>query len=172
MSPFVFVYLETWEESLDDLYDGDTFLRSDSPDMILGGTIRDDTYEFQLGPQLSGYYGGRLLIGELTETKNIISVDLILCDSSGNNIVDDFGNPIRCTSSPHDFGNLLDITHRGYDFAYMKCHLKLKPKARFKPHKLFFHCEHPSRRSRRTTSTHRPPIAASTRKNNRKNICK
>ncbi|UJR15341.1 hypothetical protein I4U23_002290 [Adineta vaga] len=134
---------QAWESSLDQVYNDDTFLYSDSPDTIFDSSMKDDSCEFKFDSRFNVFLGGQLLIGELTEKKNIIGVEIILCDSNENSIFDSDGNPILYMSRSHDFGHLLDIVHQSYEFTYVKCRLTLQANSNFDLHNLFFHCARP-----------------------------
>lgn len=93
--------------------------------------IKDNTYEFRFDPQMIDYFGGQLLIGELTEVKSIVRVQVILYDADNN--------PLQFISETHDLGHLLDVKHPGYAFFSVRCLLELRASSPFNPRSLFFH---------------------------------
>ncbi len=132
---------------MDNLYEGDTVPYSYLSDIITDSRIEDDVCQFRFGPEITDYFGDRLLIGELTQLKTVISVQIIFYDDSDSIILDDSGNPIQYTSSRHDLGHLLDILHQGFVFSYAKCLLRLQSDSNFDLHNLFFHFSHSSSRT-------------------------
>jgi hypothetical protein len=128
-----------FETNLDNLDEGDTVPYSYLSDIITDSRIEDDVCQFRFGPQITDYFGNRLLIGELTQLKTVVSVQIIFYDESNDIVNDDSGNPIQYSSSPHDLGHLLDILHQGFVFSYAKCLLKLQRDSNFNIHNLFFH---------------------------------
>jgi hypothetical protein len=124
---------------LDNLDEGDTVPYLYLSDIITDSRIEDGVCQFRFGPQITDYFGDRLIIGELTQLKTVVSVQIIFYDESNGIVNDGFGNPIQYSSSPHDLGHLLDILHQGFAFSYAKCLLKLQPDSNFDPRNIFFH---------------------------------
>ena len=137
-------YSEVFAEHLDEFYEGDTFALRDLSDIITHRRIEDNICQFRLGPQITGYFGDRLLIGELTQLKTVVSVQIIFYDDSDSILLDGFGDSIQYSSSPHVLGHLFDILHPGLVFSYAKCLLQLRPDSNFDLNNLFFHFEHAS----------------------------
>jgi len=126
---------------LDNVYPGDTVSVEDLSEMIIGSKIENDICQLEFDPKILNYFGKRLLIGELTELKRIISLQIIFYDESDNILLDDFGNPREYPSTPDDLGHLLDILYQGFRFSYVKCLLRLQSDSNFDLQNIFFHFE-------------------------------
>jgi hypothetical protein len=124
---------------LDNVYPGETVSVADLSELIIDSKIEDDICQLEFDPKMLNYFGERLLIGELTQLKTIINVQIIFYDENYQIVFDDFGNPIQYTSTPHDLGHHLDILHQGFTFSYVKCLLRFKPDWNFDLTNIFFH---------------------------------
>jgi hypothetical protein len=129
---------------LDSVYPGDTVSVEDLSEMIIGSKIEDDICQLEFDSKIVNYFGKRLLIGELTELKRIISVQIIFYDESDDILFDDVGNPKQYTSTSHDLGHLLDILYQGFRFSSVKCLLRLQSDSNFDLRNIFFHFEESS----------------------------
>ena len=131
-----FSVAEDWEDSLDALFDGDTLLCSDAPEMISDADGKDNVYEFDFSSQMLGSFDGRLLVGERTEVKSVVSVQVILAD--------DVGNRMEYKADSHDLGHLVYIAQQTYVPSSVRCLVTLQPNIRLNPQTLFFHISCPS----------------------------
>lgn len=132
-------YLDFARSQLDNVYRGRTISIRSLTDIITHETLRNDMYEFRMNCPRIDYFGDKLLIGELTELKSIMNVEMICYDNSDMIVIDTSGNPLRYLSSYHQLGHRLDIFHRGYGCSYVTIRFKLQSKTYFDQSKLFFH---------------------------------
>jgi hypothetical protein len=137
-------YLDALRASLEEIYQGRTVIFSDLSYIVTDSRIEDDICQFRFNPQIMDYFSDRLLVGELTQLKTIISVEIIFYDDSDAIVLDNNGNPIQYKSSPHDLGHILDILYRGFIFSYAQCLLRLQPDSSLDFRNIFFHFSHPS----------------------------
>jgi hypothetical protein len=129
---------------LDNVYPGDTVSVADLSEMIIDSKIEDNICQLEFDPKIINYFGERLLIGELTQLKTIISVQVIFYDESDDILFDDVGNPRQYTSTSHDLGHRVDILHQGFRFSYVKCLLRSQSDSKFDLSNIFFHFEESS----------------------------
>jgi hypothetical protein len=124
---------------LDDFYPGNTLPFAVLSDMITDSRTENDVYELQFTPHLTDLFQSRILVGQLNNMDQIISVQISFHDENDDIIRDMSGHLIEYRSSRHDLGHVLDILHQGFVFSYAKCLLRLQPNSNFDPHSLFFH---------------------------------
>lgn len=126
-------------DRLNDFYPGDTVPFGDLSDLIMNSRMENDVYELQLNNRISDLYESRILVGQLSNLNQIITVELDFYNDNGGLVLDPSGMPIQYRSSPRDLGHVLDILHQGFEFSYATCRLTLQPHSSFNPHSLFFH---------------------------------
>lgn len=124
---------------MNDFCPGNTYLYDFLSNITSEISREGDTYQFRFSPDISTYMGERLLIGELTQVKTIVRVQITFYGDNDNAVCDDSGDPIQYTSTRHALGHILDILHRGFSFSYAKCLLTLLPGRSFNLQDLFFH---------------------------------
>ena len=71
--------------------------------------MKNNVYELQFSPRFIDLFHSRMLIGQLSDIDQIISIQTSFHDENGNIILDDFGNPIQYASNRQDLGHVLEI---------------------------------------------------------------
>ncbi|CAF1380906.1 unnamed protein product [Adineta ricciae] len=125
-------------------YAGRTFSYSELSSVVTNIKMENDLCKLRFHRKFMDYCHNQVFIGELTELKTIIGIQMIPYGQDGSVALDDGGNPIECTSNPHDLGHILDIFNRRLSFYYIQCLIHLRPNANFNLQNLLFHFLHSS----------------------------
>ena len=101
--------------------------------------MENNIYELQFSPRIIDLFHSRMLVGQLSNMDQIISIQTSFHDENDNIILDNFGNPIQYISYRQDLGHVLEILYPKSIFSYVKCRFSLQPNSNFDPYSLFFH---------------------------------
>ena len=110
---------------------GNTVPYSDLSDIIIYNKMESDVYELQFSPRIIDLFHSRMLVGQLSNMDQIISIQTSFHDENGNIILDNFGKPVQYTSYRQDLGHVLEILYPKFMFSYVKCRFSLQPNSNF-----------------------------------------
>ncbi len=139
---------------MDNYFYGITHFQSSLPSQYIldNGWLNSNEYFVKCNPVMKNLLHGKLLIGSLNRSNQILAVVLSFYDRDGNILRDENGQLLQYTSIPQDLGHFLDISWFKFDYNYAKFIFKLLSDANFDPNSIFFHFAHPTQ-STSTSST-------------------
>ena len=120
---------------------------SDLSKLIMDSRQEGNHFQFRFKSHVMDYFGDELFIDEMTESKNVVGVQVTFHDAAGAVVQNEDGDLMRYTSNTRDVGHVLNLAQREFIFSYVTFDLALQSDATFDLHNLYFHSPRPVLRS-------------------------
>ncbi|UJR10917.1 hypothetical protein I4U23_015103 [Adineta vaga] len=88
-------------------------------------------YQLRFTADLNYVFNGKIIIGQLNNINQIISIRITFHGSNDDILCDRLGNSIEYASDRHDLGHVLNIPLQEFVNSYAKCWLTLQPNSNF-----------------------------------------